>query len=47
MADKSEPGFWKGFAWGIFTPAILGIGATVLGSIVVAILGRKQMGDGS
>lgn len=45
MADKRSFS-WKAYVYGLLTPAVAGLVVTVIGSIVVAIVGRKQMGDG-
>lgn len=42
-----ENGYWKGFVYGLLTLPAVGLVATLIGSIVVLVSGRKQMGDGS
>ena len=44
---KNGGGFWKGFVYGLLTPLGVGLGVTLIGSLVVLVTGRKQMGDGS
>ncbi len=41
MAEK-EKGFWRGFVWGIFTPAIAGLGLTALATVAAVIVGRSK-----
>lgn len=39
---KKEPGYWRGFVWGLFTPAIIGVGATVIGTVIALVVGKRQ-----
>lgn len=44
MAEKSN-GYWKGLVTGLFVVPVLAIVGTVIGTIVVALSGRRAIED--
>ncbi len=42
--NGKEPGFWRGFAWGMFTPMLVSGGLFVVTVVAAAVAGRPGPG---
>ena len=43
--DDKEPGFWRGFAWGVFTPMLLSGGVFAITFVAAVVAGRRPPGS--
>ncbi len=43
MAERKEPGFWRGFVWGFLLPPVVAVTVTLITTIAIAISGRRQI----
>ncbi len=47
MAEKTEPGFWRGFVWGFLLPPVVAVTVTLVTTIAIAIAGRPKLDPGA